>query len=48
MKPNQRVPFMAILAVDLAVVVLGGSVVLWFAQDIIVKALQFVVPVMVS
>ncbi len=46
MNKNVRVPFVAVLATELTVIVLGGAIALWVAQDIIVKALQFVLPTM--
>ncbi len=41
-------PLVAVLATELTVIVLGGAIALWVAQDIIVKALQFVVSTMVG
>ncbi len=40
--------FVAVLATELTVIVLGGGIALWVAQDIIVKALQFMLPTMVG
>jgi hypothetical protein len=46
MNKKVQAPFVAVLAAELTVIVLGGAIVLWVAQDIIVKALQFVLPTM--
>ena len=48
MNKKIRAPFVAVLAAELTVVVLGGAAALWVAQDIIVKALQFVLQTMVG
>ncbi len=48
MNKNVRAPFVAVLVTELTVIVLGGAIALWVAQDIIVKALQFVLPTMVG
>jgi hypothetical protein len=43
MTKQRRTPVAAILAAEIAIVVVGGSVALWIAQDIVIKALKFVV-----
>ncbi len=48
MNKKVQAPFVALLATELTVIVLGGAIALWVAQDIIVKALQFVLPTMVG
>ncbi len=48
MNKKIQAPFVAVLATELAVIVLGGAIALWVAQDIIVKALQFVLQTMVG
>ncbi len=48
MNKKIQAPFVAVLATELTVIVLGGAIALWVAQDIIVKALQFVLPAMVG
>ncbi len=48
MNKKVQAPFVTVLATELTVIVLGGAVALWVAQDIVVKALQFVVSTMVG
>ncbi len=48
MNKKFQAPFVAVLATELTVIVLGGAIALWVAQDIIVKALQFVLQTMVG
>ncbi len=48
MNKKVQAPFVAVLAAELTVIGLGGAIALWVAQDIIVKALQFVLPTMVG
>ena len=48
MNKKVQAPFAAVLAAELTVIVLGAAVALWVAQDIVVKALQFVVSTMVG
>ncbi len=48
MNEKRQVPVTAVLATELALVALGGGAFLWMAQDIIVKALRFVLPAMVG
>ena len=48
MNKKVQAPFVALLATELTVIVLGGAIALWVAQDIIVKALQFVLRTMVG
>ena len=48
MNKKVQAPFVVVLATEQTVIVLGGAIALWVAQDIIVKALQFVLPTMVG
>ncbi len=48
MNKKVRAPFVAVLATELTVIALGGAIALWVAQDIIVKALQFVLQTMIG
>ena len=48
MNEKRQVPVAAMLAMELAMVAVGGGTFLWMAQDIIVKALRFVLPTMVG
>jgi hypothetical protein len=43
MVKQRRTPVVAVLAAEIAIVLVGGSVAIWVAQDIIVQALRFVV-----
>ena len=48
MNGKRQAPVSAVLAMELAMVAVGGGAFFWMAQDIIVKALRFVVPAMVG
>ena len=48
MAKNRHAPVIAVLATELTLLAVGGMALFWLAQDIIVKALQFVVPTMVG
>ncbi len=48
MNEKRQVPVTAVLAMELALVAIGGGAFFWMAQDIIVKALRFVLPAMVG
>ncbi len=48
MSKKVQAPLVAVLATELTVILLGGAIALWVAQDIFVKALQFVVSTIVG
>lgn len=48
MNKKVQAPPVAVLATELTVILLGGAIALWVAQDIVVKALQFVVSTIVG
>ncbi len=48
MNKKVQAPLVAVLATELTVILLGGAIALWVAQDIVVKALQFVVSTIVG
>ncbi len=43
MKDERRTPFATVIAAELTMVAIIGSVGVWYGHDVVVRALQFVV-----
>ncbi len=48
MKDERRTPFAAVLAAELTMVAIIGSVGVWYGHDVVIRTLQFVIGGMVG